>query len=106
MSQKSTTMTAAAGTHLCSVCRPNECAHRLLQVRRHFLLRHHQPHALGDQLAVELENIVCLYGEILANDLRDTVTGFQSDDGPGIDPRQRRTYMQTASLNAWPRLKR
>lgn len=74
------TMTAS-DTHLRPVGCPNYCAHRLLHVRRDLLLRRHKPHAFGDQLAVELENIICLYREILANDL----FGYErcSDDGSG-----------------------
>lgn len=57
------------GAHLCSVGRPNKSADSLLHVGRRVLLRCHQTHALGDQFAVELQNVVRFDGEVFADDL-------------------------------------
>lgn len=59
------------------LCRPDECGDGLLQIQGALLLRHDEPYPLMDQLAQQLEDLIGLDREVLANDVLDLVV--QSD---------------------------
>ena len=69
-------MRGNVGLYLCAIRGPDDGADGLLHIWRNLFLGVDEPHSFGHQLALQLQDVVCFDGEVLADDLSRSVCKF------------------------------